>query len=62
MKLRFLTDPADHAKVQELLDREVPGILTVTTLGDIWIGIDITLNESRKVHSKRIQMTHPRSL
>jgi hypothetical protein len=62
MKLRYLTEPTDHAKVQELLDREVPGLVVKMPLGDTWIGIDITLKESQKVHRKRIPMTHPRSL
>lgn len=61
MKLRFLTEPSDHAKVQELLGREVPGLVTTVSGGAVWIGIDISLNESKKVHSKGISMTHPRS-
>ena len=63
MKVRYLYNPADHAKVQTILDREVPGILFTNRHGDM-IAIDITNEESRLVRRKmpRIELSHPKAL
>ena len=63
MKVRYLFNPADHAKVQNILNREVPGILFVNSHGPM-IAIDITNEESRLIHRKmpQIELSHPRAL